>query len=237
MTKSKDKSASTADSSRTTTGKPTSARLLRNRPLDQKDDDVEVRPPSLRDKAFEEAAEQLTPEEIAAKDAQVEHPALLADEAEAKAPIAVQNDRMHATYLGLGLEREKDQRLVHLDFSFPLELVHNGYLPRKVKDAWEYLISSKNKMIQILGVPAVTLSLYQSPASKKATLHLVGADFAKAIVSIIEEVGKGKTKKVTRFAFRLLVPRTEEIIAFAAWHDGEDFWITMPTTQKNIGDN
>lgn len=237
MTKSKGKSSSAGSTSLTQIDRPTSARLLQNRPVDPREDDGEVRPPSARDKAFSEAAEELTPEEIAAKDTQVEHPALLADEAAAKIPVAVQNDRMHATYLGLGLEREKDQRLVHLDFSFPLEAVHNGYLPRKVKDAWEYLLSSKNKMIQILGVPPVTLSLYQGPGSRKATLHLIGADFAKAIVSIIEEVGKGKTKKVTRFAFRLIVPRTEEIIAFAAWHDGEEFWITMPTTQKNIGDN
>lgn len=237
MTKSKEKSARTEASTRTETDKPTSARLLKNRPLDPKEDAAEVRPPSLRDKAFGEAAEQLTADQVEGKETQVGHPELLADAAEATAPLPVQNNRLHATYIGLGLERDKDQRLVHLDFSFPLATEHNGHLPKKVKDAWDYLIASKNKLIQISAIPAVTLSLYKDPTAKKSILHLIGADFSKAIVSIIEEVGKGKTKKVTRFAFRVIVERTDEVIAFAAWHDGEEFWITMPSTQKNIGDN
>jgi len=166
---------------------------------------------------------------------QVKTPELLADPADAVKPSPVQNNRLHATYIGLGLERDKDkEKLVHLDFSFTLEAEHDGHLPAKVKHAWDYLRESGDKAVQVQGIPAVTLDVYDEPKVKKPLLHLVGAEFSKAIVSIIEEVGKGKAVKKTRFAFRLLVERDEDVIQFAAWNDGEEFWITMPMTQASM---
>ena len=226
MTKSKDAAGKAA--SPTSTDKPTSARLLPNRPV-EKDE-------SPRDKAFGAAAGELTADQLETK--QVEHPALLADPKEAKTPAAVQNGRMHATYVGLGLERDKKgEKLVHLDFSFPLiSGIHDGLIPEKVKNAWYYLQESDDIAVKINGMPPVTLSLYLDPKEKKPLLHLVGADFSRAIVQIIEEVGKGSAKKVTRFAFRVLVERTADVIDFAAWRDGETFWCLMPATQKKIGE-
>src|SRR5260370_29021678 len=118
---------------------PTSARLLKTgRPLDPETDEAEVRPTDAQD-APQQAELVAAPEE-------------------AGRPIAVQNGRMLATYVGLGLERDKDGgKLVHLDFSFPLEDAHDGHIPRRVKDAWEWLKLSGNKAVQIIGIPAVTL--------------------------------------------------------------------------------
>jgi hypothetical protein len=199
--------------------RPTSSRLLANRPIDPASDDVEVRPQSLLE-----------------AEAQIKTPELLADPVDAVKPSPVQNNRLHATYIGLGLERDKDkEKLVHLDFSFTLEAAHNGHLPAKVKHAWEYLSESGDKAVQVQGIPPVTLDVYDEPRMKKPRLHLVGAEFSKAIVSTVEEVGKGKAVKKTRFAFRLLVERDEDVIQFAAWNDGEEFWITMPATQSSIG--
>lgn len=206
----------------------TSSRLLKNRPLDPEKDDVEVRPKS---EVFGEAAAELGPEHVETP-RQAE---LLAAPEEATRPIAVQNGRLLATYVGLGLERDKDnEKLVHLDFSFPLEEAHDGFIPKRVAEAWAWLKSSGNKAVQIIGIPAVTLGVYLDPKEKNPELHLVGAEFSKAVIQLIEEVGKGKAKTVTRFAFRLRVERDKDVIAFAAWRDGEEFWLRMLTTQKSL---
>ena len=172
-------------------------------------------------------------------EAQVKAPELLADPIDAKRPSAVQNNRLHATYLSMGLEREKGKKLVHLDFSFPLDPEHEagGYLPQKVKRAWHYLQESGDKLIQVEGIPDVTFDVFTSPSAIAPALHLVGARFKKAVVSIIEEVGKGKTIKRPRFAFRLLVERDNRVLGFGAWNDGADFWIQLPPTQAGIGDD
>jgi len=213
-----------------TSTSPTSARLLKNRPLDPEKDNADVRPPAVQ-QAFATAAA-----EVGAENVEVPQQAeLLAAPEEAARPIAVQNGRMLATYVGLGLERDKDGgKLVHLDFSFPLEDAHDGHIPRRVKDAWEWLKLSGNKAVQIIGIPAVTLDVFLDPREKKSELHLLGAEFSKAIISLIEEVGKGKAKMVTRFAFRLRVGRSAKVIDFAAWRDGEEFWLKMPVTQESI---
>lgn len=221
----------------TSSEKPTSARLLPNRPLDAETinqlekNPVEVDPEHPVAQAFAEAAAEVGPEHVE----EPKQTELLAMLEQAKVPIAVQNGRIFATYVGLGLERDKDgEKLVHLDFSFPLEDAHNGFIPKKAKDAWDFLKESDNKLIQIKGIPPVTLDVYTTSTEKRPELHLVGAAFSKAVISLIEEVGKGKAKMVTRFAFRLCVERSADVIEFAAWRDGEEFFITMPATQKAL---
>ena len=197
-------------------------------PLDPKTDNVEVRP---KKQVFAEAAAQLGSDQI---EPPKQHD-LLALPEQAQRPIAVQNGRMLATYVGLGLERDKDnEKLVHLDFSFPLEAAHDGFIPKKVKEAWEWLAFTHNKAIQIAEIPPITLSVYIDPKEKTPELHLVGAEFTKAIVQVIEEVGKGAAKMVWRFAFRLRIQRTKKVIDWAAWHDGDSFWLSMPATQKSM---
>lgn len=204
-------------------GKPTSARLLPNRPQDPDEKELPVK--EAMAVAIAETGSAEVPQQTQ----------LLAAPEEARKPQAVQNGRMLATYVGLGLERDKDnEKLVHLDFSFPLEDAHDGHIPRKVKAALEWLKEQDNKAVQITGLPAVTLDIFDAPGSKKSNLHLIGAVFTRAIISVIEEVGKGKTKLVWRFAFRLRAERDEDVIGFAAWRDGEEFWITMPPTQSAL---
>lgn len=194
----------------------TSERLLPNRPLD----------------AGEPASTTIEQAE-----AQIKTPELLADPEDAARPVIVQNGRFLATYVGCKLERDKNkEKLVHLHLSIALHAEHNGYLPAKVKRAWDYLVESHDKLVQVQEIPAVTLDLYTDTKERKPLLHLVGAEFSKAIVGIFEETGKGKTNKVTRFEFRLLVERDEKTMHFAAWNDGEEFWVTMPATQKAIGE-
>lgn len=200
----------------TATERPTSARLLGNRPVD---------------------ASEKVGATIDEAEAQIKTPELLADPAQATRPTIVQNGRFLATYVGCKLERDKDkEKLVHLHLSIALQAEHNGYLPAKVKRAWDYLVESHDKLVQVQEIPAVTLDVYNDTKERKPLLHLVGAEFSKAVVGIFEESGKGKTVKVTRFEFRVLVERDEKTMHFAAWHDGEEFWIQMPPTQKAIGE-
>jgi hypothetical protein len=51
---------------------------------------------------------------------------------------------------------------------------------------------------------------------------------------MIEENGKGKTKNVIRFRFRLMVEREKSVVDFAAWRDQEQFWLHMVDTQASI---
>jgi hypothetical protein len=233
MTKSnvKPKNSEGSGSPKTKT-KLTSQRLLPNRPVDP-----DPSPPGAEKKpnvkaAFAEAAKLVPPENVEPpKQAE-----LLAPPEAAARPAAVQNGRIHAMYNGLGLERDKDgERLVHLDFSFILEpAIHDSFIPDKVLEAWRFLQTSGEKGVMLNGIPAVTFDVWIEPKAKKPELHLAGAEFSKAIVQVVEEVGKGKAKKVTRFAFRLLVERDEDVIEFAAWRDGEEFWLTMPETQGKL---
>lgn len=206
----------------------TSSRLLKNRPLDPEKDDAEVRP---KGEVFGEAAAELGPEHVEAP----QQAELLAAPEEATRPIAVQNGRMLATYVGLGLERDKDGgKLIHLDFSLQLGEEHDGHLPGKIKEAYDWIVSSGNKAAQIVGIPAQTIDVYLDPKEKKAQLHLGGAPVTKAIVSVIEQVGKGKAVNVIRFAFRVLVEREDKVLDFATQNDGSEFWITTHETQGKL---
>jgi hypothetical protein len=208
--------------------KLTSQRLLKNRPLDAEKDTVEVRPKGA---VFAEAAAQVGPENIE----EPKQRELLASPEAAQKPSPVQNGRMLATYVGLGLKRDKDgEKLIELNFSFPLEASHNGHIPKRVKDAWLWLSESGNKAVQVIDIPAVTLDVYLDPKVKEKELHLVGCEFTKAIISLVEESGAGKSVVVTRFAFRLLVERMKNVVEFAAWNDEQTFWVTLNPTQKSL---
>jgi hypothetical protein len=210
---------------------PTSARLLRNRPLDPASDDVDVRPSQPANPVFAEAIKNIPGENIE----EPKQRELLASPEAATKPLCVQNGRMLATYVGLGLERDKEgEKLIHLDFSLPLNAEHDGHLPAKIKEAYDWIVASGNKAVQVIDIPAQTMDIYSDPKEKKSNLHLGGAAVTKAIISIVEQVGKGKAVQVIRFAFRVLVERDEEVLDFATQNDGLEFWITTHQTQGKL---
>lgn len=197
--------------------KPTSARLL----------------PNHRPNPIEEAAKELGPEFQTT--GEPKQSPLIAEVEEAKHPVPVQAGRILATYLGMKLERNKDgDRFIDLDFSFPLTSLHNGLIPRKVREAWTYLKHSGNKAVQVIHIPPDSMGVYLDPKEKEAELAIGNAHYIKATVSQVEETGKGKTVIVTRFRFRLRVERSKENVNFAAWNDGEQFWIRLDPVQKEL---
>lgn len=162
------------------------------------------------------------------------HPELAASNDDAVTPSAVQNGRMLCTYVGMGLERVKGKKFIHLDFSFPLEAAHSGLIPQKVINAMDYLLSSGDKLHACQNLPPVTLDVYIGPKEKRSLLHLPDAKFTRAIVADVEETGKLKVHDVIRFNFRLLVERDDKVIDFATKRDTEEFWVVMPATQPEL---
>jgi len=208
--------------------KLTSQRLLKNRPLEH--DEAETSRP--KGDVFAAAAAEVGPEHVEAP----KQRELLAVPEAAERPLCVQNGRMLATYVGLGLKRDKDgEKLIELNFSFPLEAAHDGFIPKRVKDAWLWLSESGNKAVAIIDIPPVTLDVYLDPKVKEKELHLVGCEFTKATISLVEETGAGEAVLVTRFSFRLLTARTKNVVEFGAWMDSQTFWIKLSETQPQLG--
>lgn len=158
-----------------------------------------------------------------------------ADMPKAVEAIPIQNERVAATYVGMGLARDKkDEKLVYLEFSFTMTKHHSDYVPEKVADAFKWLERTDNKSIVVNHIEPQTVDIFETPKEKKATLHMTGATVSSATVGMVEENGKGKTKTVIRFRFRLMVERDEDAISFGAWRDGEQFWLNMRDTQASI---
>lgn len=201
---------------------PTSARLLRNRPADPDD----------------RASLTMAEQEQAVKESEKEAPiqGQLIPDADVKAiePSAVQNGRVAATYLGDSKTREKDQKLVYLAFSFTLTNEHKAHVPQKVADAQTWLSRTDNKSVDVNHLPPQTVEVFESPTTKQRELHLVGAAMTKASVSMIEETGKGKSKKVIRFKFSLLVERDDDLKAFTWENDDRQFWLELNETQASL---
>lgn len=198
------------------TDKPTSARTRSINPPNPKDDEAPAG----------EAEEKQEP---------IQAPLIPESEIPVVEPTPIVNDRMVATYVGLSLSRDKNgEKLCSLEFSMTLTPEHDGYVPKKVAAAHEWLVDSDNKLIQVNHIKPHTVDIYDEPNAKKPLLHVVGGTVEKASVAMIEETGKGKAKKVIRFVFRLCVERDEKAIAFGAWNDESQFWLDMDQTQRTM---
>jgi hypothetical protein len=203
----------------------------------------EKRPTSARDKSLapegplsEEEKAELTANDSQSGEESIQPPLIPdADMPKAIEAIPIQNDRVAATYVGMGLARDKkDEKLVFLEFSFTMTKHHADHVPEKVADAFKWLERTDNKSIVVNHVEAQTVDVFETPKDKKPAIHLSGASVQAASVAMIEENGKGKTKRVIRFRFRLMVERSEDVVTFAAWRDQEQFWLVMEDTQAKI---
>jgi len=133
---------------------------LKNRPLDPHSDDVEVRP---KEQVFAEAGRRTR----ARTHRRTETSRTAGDAGRSYAAVAVQNGRMLATYSDSDSNAIKNnEKLVHLDFSFALEMRTMVSFRRKVKEAWKFLKDSDNKLIWIKGIPPITLGVFMDPKAR-----------------------------------------------------------------------
>lgn len=204
-------------------GLPTTSRTKSIAPGDPEDAELQ--------KEFDAKAEQREAE----KKEPIQAPLIPEAEIPVREAEPIVNKRMVVTYNNLSLSRDKDgEKLVTLEFSQALTADHSDYVPAKVHAAYSWLLRNDNKLIEVNHVPDQTIDVYADPKEKKPILHLVGAAVTRAKVEVIEESGKGKSKKVVRCKFLFRVERDDKVIDFAAWNDDQQFWITMVQTQAEI---
>jgi hypothetical protein len=195
------------------------------------------KPTSARSKSLAPEEPLTKAEQEAAEEAEPIQAPLIADEDMPPVVEAepIQNGRIAATYVGMSLDRDKeDEKLVHLIFSFKVTRDHEELIPDKFFKAYKWLLSSDNKSVGIDNVDDQTIDVYTKPDGKKEALHLSVAKIVSAKTEAIEENGKGKTKHVVRCKFSAVIERSEKAIAFAAWRDGESFWLTIVQSQDSI---
>lgn len=161
---------------------------------------------------------------------------LIADsEIPVKEIIAVENDRIFVTFVAPHFDTDKDgARTLDLEFSFPVVEAHKGHLPERVERAYEYVLSGEAKRVDVLGIDEQTFDLFETPKSKKPTLHEAECRVLRPVVSAVEETGKGKTRRVIRFVFRFSVPFPHH--KFAVENYGKEYWLEMVDTQAKLGE-
>jgi hypothetical protein len=147
----------------------------------------------------------------------------------------IQNGRVAATYVGMSLDRgKKGEKMVLLEFSFVLTAAHAFHVPKRLSDAYAWLVGEDNKSIQVSHIEPQTVDVFDTPRAKKTQLHMVDAVVSRAVVSMVEESGKGKTRKVIRCSVRFSVERDVDVIAYSAWRDQETFWLQLGDTQGSL---
>jgi hypothetical protein len=133
-------------------------------------------------------------------------------------------------------EDKNGDRVIEMEFSFPLTPEHRGQLPDGVEDAWRYASSKNHPSAEVTGIPGQVVTVWDAPDRGKDDylLHLEMAAIIKAKVRRIEEKGKGHVKTIIRFSFRLLVDVEKENCKFADNHFGKMLWLEMDEKQGKL---
>jgi len=180
-------------------------------------------------KAAKEAGETVEPNEALKAD----NPA-----AAPETPKPVRNGHLQAAYVLPHYRIHKDMgQVVEMEFSFPLTADHKGELPDGVEDAWKFIDKKNYPSIDVDGIPPQTLTVRKAPDMGKDDymLHLKDAYVIKAKLKKVTEKGKGHTKQVLRFSFRILCEVTEpDVCKFADRQFGKDVWLEMADTQGKL---
>lgn len=205
-------------------GKPTSARTR------------SIAPPLIGDESpvIGEAAEEVADPPAESREA-VQAPLIPDSEIAVREPETIQNDRMAATFLTMTISRDKeDDPLVSLSFSMVLTDKHDEFTPEKVAIARRWLLEQDNKGEMLQNIPSQTVDVFDEPKAKKPIFHLVGATVSNARVEMVEETGKGQSKKVIRFKWSLTTERDDDVKEFGWENDQRQFWLEMKDTQATL---
>lgn len=153
---------------------------------------------------------------------------------EAATPKPVRGRQMMATFVKPHYERPaKGAALIGLDFSFPLTSDHEGLLPKEIEEGWQIVIRKSCDKFRVSSVDAQTVRIAIVPDDKH-DLELAGADLKNIWLAMTTEKGKGKTKKVIRLSFRVVVERTKAIRDYIWTNDSEVCWLELAETQGKL---
>jgi hypothetical protein len=152
-------------------------------------------------------------------------------------PKPVYDGKLLAAYVLPHYKEDKNgDRVIEMEFSFPLTPEHKSQLPDGVEEAWRFVSNKNHPSAEVTGIPAQVISIWLAPdmAKTEELLHLPAAQLIKAKVRRVEEKGKGAVKTVIRFSFRILCDVEEETCEFADNHFGKMLWLEMDEKQGRL---
>lgn len=149
---------------------------------------------------------------------------------------AVVGEKIKATYVKPHFDLMKGgDRIVALEVSFPLTEDHDGLLPKKVKQGWDF-IKKGYPRLDVDDIAGQKVAFYMTHDDDEEILVLPAAKVSHASLRVVEETGTGAAKEVIRFSFRLGVKLTKEVAHFAEWNYGNIVYMEMADSQEKLFD-
>jgi hypothetical protein len=153
---------------------------------------------------------------------------------EAELPKQVQNGMILATMLKPDFEEGKDdKRFIGVALSFQLTEEHQGILPRRVLEAWEFVKCGGSKRVDVIDIIPQSLSVGFAP-DVETEIEIPWTDVRKASISVIEETGKGEAHEVIRFKFVAFSEIEASVVRFCSKFFGKAVWIKLEKSQAEI---
>jgi hypothetical protein len=152
----------------------------------------------------------------------------------AELPKQVQNGMILATMLKPDFEEGKDdKRFIGVALSFQLTDEHQGILPRRALEAWEFVKGGGSKRVDVIDIMPQSLAVGFAPDSEPE-IEIPWTDVRKASVSVIEETGKGETHKTIRFKFVAFSEIEASVMRFCSKYFGKAVWIKLAKSQAEL---
>lgn len=131
---------------------------------------------------------------------------------------------------------KKGERIIDFEFTLPLVKAHDGLLPNRVKQGWNFMAKKGYPRIDIDGIPGQRAAFYltHDDPTEQIVLHSRPTHVA---LKVIEETGEGAAKKVIRFQFRLGAKLTKDVAHFAEFTYGTDLYMQMTESQEKLWDD
>lgn len=140
---------------------------------------------------------------------------------------------MAVAYVKPHFEVDKDVRTCALEFSLELTTDHIDHLPKRVADAYEVILDSGYKKLELIKVPAQHFDARLAVDDKESDLAL-DAPVEKVVLSVVEDTGTGDAKDIVRLQFRLVCELTQTVERFACRNFGNTIWLKLEKVQGEI---
>jgi len=152
------------------------------------------------------------------------------------APPAIQHGKIAMHFVGYKAKRSKDRdKIVNMDFSLELTDAHRKHIPREIEDAWHELENNQYRSVEPNGSAEHNLALYLASDQEEPDLATV-ATLSKAVVSRIQERGKGEARKITRLVMRFVTELTKDVDHFCVNAYDETVYAKIEAAQRSFGE-
>lgn len=125
------------------------------------------------------------------------------------------------------------ERLIVLPISFVMVKEHKELLYDRICVAWDDMAKNDWPSLEVNRIPAQRAVFFLTHDTDE-TLELQAAKFSHGALQVIEETGTGSAKKVIRFAFRLTVLLTDDVLRFASQQFDQTIYLTLEDSQEEL---